>query len=111
MCFNYSPLPSNTCVVCQPPKEGGVMCPSLSPKDRYPPWMEVPHFVLCKNGCQRTGNLNGHNKDMCRLESSGDRIGRSPRVHPWVLKATLFFKSFFLRSTPRERVFYDLFRI
>ena len=75
------------------------MCPSLSPKDRYPPRMGVPHFVLCKNGCQRIGGPNGNEKDTCRLESYGDWIGRSPRVHPWVLKATLFFKSFLLRRT------------
>ena len=87
------------------------MCPCLSPKDRYLSWMGVPHFVLCKNGCQRTGGRNGHKKDMCRLESSDDRISRSPRVHSWLSKATLFFKSFLLRSTPKERVFYDVFRI
>ena len=45
-----------------------------------------PHFVLCKNGCQRTGGPNRNEEDMCRLESYGDQIGRSPRVHPWVLK-------------------------
>ena len=87
------------------------MCPSLSPKDQFLPWMGVPHFVLCKNGCQRTSGPNGNKKDMCRLESSGDRISRSPKVHPWILKATLFFKFFLLRSTLRERVFYDVFRI
>ena len=40
---------------------------------------------------------NGNEKNMCRLESCGDRIVWSPRVHPWVLKATLFFKSCLLR--------------
>ena len=59
-----------------------------------PPWMGVPLFVLCKNGCQWTGGPNGNEKDMCRLESYSDRIVRSPMLHPWVLKATLFFKSF-----------------
>ena len=73
------------------------MCPSFSPKDRYPPWMGVPHFVLCKNGCQRTGGPNCHKEDMCQLKSSGNRISQSPRVHLWILKATLFFKSFLLR--------------
>ena len=38
------------------------MCPSLSPKDRHPTWMGVPQFVLCKDGCQRTGGPNGHKK-------------------------------------------------
>ena len=87
------------------------MCPFFSPKDWCPPCMSVPHFVLCKNECQRTGVLHGHKKDMCWLESSGDRISQSPRVHPWILKVTLFFKSFLLRSTPRGREFYDVFRI
>jgi hypothetical protein len=73
------------------------MCPSLSPKDRYPPWMGVSLFVLCKSGCQRTGGSNGNEKDMCRLESYGDYINRSPRLHHGVLKATLFFRSFLLR--------------
>jgi hypothetical protein len=54
------------------------MCPSLLPKDQYPTWMGVPHFVLCKDGCQRTGSPNGHKKDMCWLESFGDWIDRSP---------------------------------
>ena len=75
-------------------KEGGAMCPSLAPKYRYPPWMGVPHFVLCKNGSQRTSGSNNNKKDMCQLESYGDRIGRSPRVPPWVIKASLFFKCF-----------------
>ena len=75
---------------------------SPSPKDRLPPpppflpWMGVPHCTLCKDRCQRTGGPNGQEKDMCQLESSGDWIGKSP----WVLKATLFFKSFLLRGTP-----------
>ena len=81
------------------------------PRTSTPPWMGALHFVFCKNGCQRTGGLNGNKKDMCQLESSSDRIGRSSKVHPWILKATLFFKFFLLRSTPRERVFYDVFRI
>jgi hypothetical protein len=38
------------------------MCPSLSPKDRYPSWILVPHFVLCRNGCQRTGGPNSHKR-------------------------------------------------
>jgi hypothetical protein len=75
------------------------MCPSLSPKDQHPLWMGVPLFVLCKNGCQRTGGPNGNEKNMCRLENYGDRIGWSPTLHPWVLKATLFFKSCLLRRT------------
>ena len=44
-----------------------------------------------------TCRLNGQEKDMCRLETSGDLIGRSP----WVVKAILFFKSFLLRGIPR----------
>ena len=68
------------------------MCPSLSPKDQYTLWIGVPRFVLCKNGCQRTNGPNGNKKDMCRLKSYGDRISRSPMVHPWVLKATWVLK-------------------
>ena len=67
-----------------------------SPKDRYPPWMGGLHCTLCKDWCQRTGGPNGQEKDVCWLESSSDRIGRSP----WVLKVALFFKSFLLRGTP-----------
>ena len=70
-------------------KEGGAMCPSLSPKDRYASRMGVPHFVLCKNGCQRAGGPNGNEKDMCWLASYGDQVVRSPRVHRWVLQANL----------------------
>lgn len=44
---------------------------------------------------------NGQEKDMCRLESSGDRIGLSPWVQSWKLKAILFFKPFLLRGSPR----------
>ena len=72
----------------------------LSTKNRYPTWMGVPHIVLCTNGWQRMGGPNNHKKNMCRLESSGDWIGQSPKVYSWVLKATLFFKSFLFR-TPR----------
>ena len=46
-----------------------------------PTWMGVPHFVLCKDGCQRTGGSNIHKKEMCQLESSSDRISRSHWVH------------------------------
>jgi hypothetical protein len=81
-------------------EKGVVPCAHLlSPKDWYPPWMGVPLFVLCKNGCQRIGGTNGNEKDKCRLESYGDRNGRSLRLRPWVLKATLFFKSFLLGRT------------
>ena len=45
---------------------------------------------------------NGQEKDMCRLESSGDRIGMSPWIHLWILKAILFFQPFPLRVPPRE---------
>ena len=44
---------------------------------------------------------NGQEKHMCRLESSGDRIGLSPWVQSWKLKAILFFKPFLLRGSPR----------
>ena len=36
-------------------KNGGVMCPSPSPKDQYITWMGVPHYT----GRRRTGRLNG----------------------------------------------------
>ena len=78
-------------------RRGGAMCQSMSPKDRYPSWIPVPHLCCARTRCQRTSAHNGHKKDMCRLESFSNRIGRSP----WVLKAALFFKSFLLRSTHR----------
>ena len=78
-----------------------VMCSSPSPKDCYPPWMGVLHCMLSKYKCQRLGGPYGREKDMCLLESSSDRIVRSPWVHLGILKATLFFNSFFLRDTPR----------
>ena len=73
------------------------MCPSLSPKNWYPTWMGVPHSMLCKDWCQRTGGPNDHKKDMCRLESSGDQIVRSP----WGTKGHFVLQVLFLRSTPR----------
>ena len=54
-------------------KKSGVMCSSPSAKDWYPSWMGVPHYVLCKNRRQRTGGPNCQEKDICRLESSGDQ--------------------------------------
>jgi hypothetical protein len=73
------------------------MCLFPSSKIQVPTWMGVPDCTLCKERCQMTCRLNGQEKDMCRLETSGDQIGRSP----WVVKAILFFKSFLLRGIPR----------
>ena len=50
----------------------------------------------------RTGRLSNQEKDMCRLESYGDWIGRSPLVHPWVLKAILFFKTIICKSNVKR---------
>ena len=53
-------------------KKGGAMWPSPSSKGWYPTWMGVPHYMLCKNGRQRTNNPHSQEKDMCWLESSSD---------------------------------------
>ena len=58
-------------------KRDGAMCPPPSPKDWYPTWMGMPHYMLCKDGHQKTGGPKGQ-EDMCRLESSSDQNGRSP---------------------------------
>jgi hypothetical protein len=58
----------------------------------------TPHgWVSLIIHCARTGGPNSQEKDICQLESAGDRKGQSSWVHPWVLKAILFLKPFLLR--------------
>ena len=46
-----------------------VPCAHPLTQGSVPPWMGVSHFVLCNNGCQKTGGSNGIEKDMFRLEA------------------------------------------
>ena len=68
------------------------------PKDQYPIWMDVPHYMLCKNGPQRD------------RQSSRSREGHVPvrelrwPNRPIILetKAILFFNSILLGFSPRS---------
>jgi hypothetical protein len=68
---------------------GKMMVPCAHPlhPETSTPHGWVSHIILCA----RTDGPNSQEKDMCHLESYGDRNGWSP----WVLKAILFFKFFF----------------